>query len=761
MSNNQDNIQIIDAYENNLKHINLNIPKGKIVAFVGVSGSGKSSLVFDTIGVESTREWNNSYPSYIRNKLPKFERPKVQAIHNLTPTIIIDQKSFGANSRSSVATAVDIAPLIRLLFSRIGKPSAGSSMAYSPNHPLGACPNCTGLGKKMQLKQESIFDMSKSLNEGAILFSQFSSGWQTHLYQNNPLLDANKKLCEFSQNELKILKFGLPKEKNIKVEIRSNNTGRVDKVDFEGVIPRFERLYLNRDISKLKQSLQDEIMSLASVQKCQICGGCGLNAKALASKIGKFNISDFMAMNANELIEVLKQIEDVRAEVLGKQILSTLERMIEVGIGYLALSRKSDTLSGGELSRIKIVRNLGSSLNNITYIFDEPTAGLHHYDAQKIGKMLINLRNKHNNVFIIEHNPQIISLADYVIELGLAGQNGGKIVYEGNAKDFANSNTINAKAIQEKLQLNSSALKWSEFYEINNAKSNNLKNISVKIPKGVLTVITGVAGSGKSTLACDELGSAYPNAIIINQKPIGASIRSTPATYTGIMDEIRKIFAKENGVNIGWFSFNSTGACPICKGNGQITYEMAFSDPVVVPCQECGGKRYNQTALQYKFKGLNIEEVLNLNINQAVEFFDNAKIRKRLQSLIDVGLGYLSLNQPTSTLSGGEISRLKLADRLHEKGEIYIFDEPSSALSNNDLKKLLQLLRMLVDNANSVVVVEHRLEIIAQADWIIDLGPNGGNDGGEIIFTGTPQELILSKNSKTAQAIREKIQSYN
>ena len=751
-----DNIEILGASENNLKHIDVTIPKGKLVVFAGVSGSGKSSLAFDTVAVESEREWQQSYPLFLRNKMPHYDRPKVDEIRNLTPAIVVDQHAIGSTSRSTVGTAVDVAPLLRLLFSRVGEPSAGGSMAYSFNHPAGMCPDCTGIGERLELIEESMFDIDKTLAEGAILFSQFSAGWQTHYYQNNPLLNPYKKLRDFSAEEWSVLKFG--SEKPVRIGIKSNTNGRMDYVDYEGVFPRFERLYMKRDITKLKKSLQDEIMSHVHHGFCSTCGGSGLNPKALASRINGKNIVECMNMTATDLLGFIRTIGSPRGVSLAKQIAEYLERMIDVGIGYLSLSRKTETLSGGEAQRLKIVRNLGGYLNNITYVFDEPTAGLHPADADRIGRMLCDLRNKHNNVLVVEHSRQMFALADHIIELGPgAGTLGGKIVFSGTLDELRSADTLTAKAINQRITLNKTPLPWSDGYEIKDAQCHNLKHVNVTIPKGILTAVTGVAGSGKSSLMRYEFPKAFPDAIVIDQKPIGTSIRSTPATYTGVMDEIRKEFAKANGVGAGWFSFNSEGGCPICKGTGQIYYEMAFAEPVVVPCEECGGHRYNPTALSYCYKGLNIEQVMGLTIGQAYDFFENEKIRKLLQSLIDVGLEYLTLGQPTGTLSGGEVQRVKLASELHRQGEVYVLDEPSTGLHAKDIEKLLALLRKLVDNGNTVVMVEHRMELIAEADWIIDLGPDGGSGGGEVVFEGTPEQIICCKDSKTGRHLKEMI----
>ncbi len=748
-------IEIIGASENNLKCLNVTVPKGKLVVFAGISGSGKSSLVFDTIGVESSREWQESYPLFLRNRLPRYERPKVEVIHNLTPAVVIDQRAAGAAARSTVGTAVDAAPLLRVLFSRVGVPGAGSATAYSSNHPMGMCPDCTGLGEKLIIKEDSFFDPDRSIREGAILFSQFSTGWQKLLYLHNPYLDPDKKLRDFSDKEWDILRNGT--KEPLQIVVKSNKTGKEEAMGFyEGVLPRFSRLYVGRELTHYKKKLREEILAHVIKGPCAACGGTGLNAGALASKINGRNIADYMSMPASDLLKALREIHDPGGVSVVKQIAAYLERMVEVGIGYLSLSRRTGTLSGGEIQRLKMVRNLGSSLSDITYIFDEPTAGLHPADAEKIGGMLLKLRGKHNNVLVVEHSPQILALADHVIELGpLAGEKGGEIVYEGGLEGLREAGTWTARAMRRRIVANPDPRPWTDGFEIRNASRHNLKNVNVTVPKGVLTAISGVAGSGKSTLACVELVNCCPEAIVIDQKPIGTSVRSTPATYTGAMDEIRRLFAKENGVTPAWFSFNSKGACPVCKGAGQISYELAFADPVVVPCEECGGRRYNPTALGYMYHGLNIEEVLALTIHQAMEFFEGGKVRKLLQSLADVGLGYLTLGQPTSRLSGGEIQRVKLASEMHREGLLYILDEPGTGLHSKDTEVLLALFRRLVERGNTVVMVEHRLELIAQADWVIDMGPDGGTGGGQIVFQGTPMELLSCKTSKTGRYMRQ------
>lgn len=751
----RENIEIFGAAENNLKHINVTIPKEKLVIFAGISGSGKSSLAFDTIAAESNRQWQASYPMFLRQRLPRYEKPKADAMYNLTPAIVVDQKALGANVRSTVGTAVDVAPLIRLLFSRVGQPSAGGSMAYSLNHPHGMCPECTGLGEKVMLDESKLFDMDKSINEGAIRFSQFSGGsWQEFYYKFNPLYRADKKLRDFTEQEWKALRIG-PDEPLVMDFIR-NNTGQVSKLPYEGVVTRFNRLYLNRDISKLRKSVREEAMQFIKKGLCSACGGSGLNPKALASKINGYTIRDYNDMQISDLIPVLEAIDHPLGKSIAGQILVCLHHMMDVGLGYLSLSRRTDTMSGGESQRLKMVRHLGSSLSNITYIFDEPTAGLHPADVQKIGKLLLALRDNHNTVLVVEHSRQMIELADHVVEMGpLAGAQGGQVIFQGTVEQLKQTDTLTAACMREKIALNTHPLPWTQSFVLEHVSRNNLKDVSVEIPKGILTAVTGVAGSGKSSLIRQEFVERYPDCIVIDQKPIGTSARSTPATYTGVMDDIRKLFAKENGVSVQWFSFNSKGACPVCKGKGEILPDVAFADPVAILCEECMGKRYNPTALSYPYQGKNIEEVMSLTIHQALEFFPQPKIHERLQCMLDVGLGYMTLGQPTSTLSGGEVQRLKLASELHKQGNVYVLDEPTTGLHNQDVARLLQLLRRIVTAGNTVIVVEHRQELLAQADWIIDLGPEGGRKGGKVMFTGTPEQLLACADSLTGQYLRK------
>lgn len=747
----RESIKIRGAAANNLKRLNVDIPKEQLVVLAGVSGSGKSTLAFDTIAAEAGRQWQATYPLFLRNRLPRYERPAVESIRNLTPCVVVDQRPIGANARSTVGTASDVAPLVRLLFSKVGRPSAGGSMAYSFNHPHGMCPDCTGLGERVELDEAKMFDPDKSINEGAIRFRQFSGGsWQEIYYTNNPYLDPDKKLRDYAEEEWQVLRIGT-KEPLI-IDHIYKNTGQVSHLPYEGVVTRFNRLYLNRDISGLKKEVQEEAMSFVRRCPCPGCGGSGLNPKALESKINGYNISDYYAMQVSDLLPVLEAVGDSLGRSIAEQIAEYLRHMVQVGLGYLSLDRRTDTLSGGEAQRLKMVRHLGSSLSNITYAFDEPTAGLHPSDAYRIGELLLDLRDRHNTVLVVEHSRQMLELADYVIELGpLAGSQGGEIVYQGGLEGLKAAGTLTASAMGEKPVPNPAPRPWTEGYAIEHANLHNLKDVSVTIPKGVLTAVTDVAGSGKSSLICGEFAARYPEAVVIDQKAIGVSSRSTPATYTGVMDEIRKLFAKENNVGVQWFSFNSKGACPVCKGKGEITPEVAFADPVTIRCEECGGRRYNLTALGYTFQGKNIEEVMSLTIDQALEWFTQPKITAPLSALQEVGLGYMTLGQPTSTLSGGEIQRLKLASELQTSGNIYVLDEPTTGLHGRDVVRLLELLRRLVNQGNTVVVVEHRPELIAAADWVIDMGPGGGNRGGEVLFAGTPEDLCRCQASETGK----------
>lgn len=738
--------------ENNLKNIDLDIPKGKLVVFTGISGSGKSSIVFDTIAAESQRQLYEMFPLYIRHKLPKYERPKGDIIENLTTAIVVDQKPIHGNARSTVGTITDIIPLIRLLFSRVGVPNAGTATCYSFNNPKGMCLACSGIGRKIQLDLDQLLDKTKSLNDGAIRFSPFNVGtWQWNLYGRSGLFDNDKPLNLYTEKEWHDLLHG----SGIKVQVEKEPS---PPIQYDGLIDRFNRLWLNRDISKLKKNVQKEIQDLVHEDTCPVCDGHRLNEKALASKINGFNIGDYFSMEITDLIPIMQKIEQPVGKALARASLDGLNRIVDVGLGYLNLGRSSETLSGGEGQRLKLVRHLGSSLTNITYILDEPSSGLHARDIDRLNKLLISLRDKGNTVLVVEHDRNVITLADEVIDIGpLAGRDGGKVVYQGNVSGLLKSDTITGKALRQKPIINTNPRKRTTSFRIENASVNNLKNISVNIPSGVLVTISGVAGSGKSTLLTDVFVKQHPKAIVVDQHLIGANSRSTPATYTGIMDPIRKLFSTANNVDAGMFSFNSTGACPTCQGKGEVLPDMVFADPIAILCEDCEGKRYSSEALQYKYQEKNIEDVLSLTISEALEFFEQKNIKNKLDVLDAVGLGYLTLGQSVSTLSGGEKQRVKLASELHKSGNIYVMDEPSTGLHVTDVTKLIELLNTLVSNGNSVIVAEHHLDIIAASDWIIDMGPDGGKDGGQIIFEGTPIELLNSKKSYTGIYLYESV----
>lgn len=747
------NIELIGMKENNLKNISLSIPKNEIIVFTGISGSGKSSVVFDTIAVESQRQLYELFPLFIKNKLPAHERPKVDSINNITPTIIIDQKPIQANSRSTVGTMTDINPLLRLLFSRVGKPNVGSASLFSFNNPKGMCPACSGMGFKMALNKEKFFDLDKSLNQGPIRFSPFKVGtWQLKLYINCLFLDPNKPLKDYSKEEWGQFQYGEGIEKNHKV-FSSN-----EWLTYDGIISRFNRIWLNRDISKLKPSLQKEIRELLISSPCEVCNGQRLNLQVLSSKINKLSIGDYMSLEITELIKELTQIKSEIGISISSQIIKVLNRLNDVGLSYLTLGRESTSLSGGEAQRIKFVKHLGSSLQGMTFILDEPSAGLHPMDIERLNSILIQLKEKGNSVLVVEHNHDVIKSAYQVIDMGpLAGNMGGHVMYQGDYNGLLKSETITGKSLREPLTFNTIPKIHNMYYRLDTEGVRNIKKTHTLLPKNALTTITGVAGSGKSTLLMNVLLPRYPKAITIDQKLIGVSSRSNPATYTGIMDIIRNILSKENNVPKGMFSFNSIGACPTCNGKGEISPDMVFADPISIICEDCNGNRYNQEALSYMYKEKNIAEILKLTIDEAINFFTHPSIEKKLDLLNKVGLGYLTLGQPISTLSGGEKQRIKISSELSNSGNLYLLDEPTIGLHIDDVKKLFSLITTLIKNNNTVVVAEHNQFMISKADWVIDMGPGGGKYGGTILFEGTPEDLLSAKDSYTGKYLKKRI----
>lgn len=744
--------------ENNLKNVSLSIPKGKLVVFTGVSGSGKSSIVFDTIAAEASRQLGEIFPLYVRSRMPHYEPPKAEYMAGLTPAIVIDQKPVSANERSTVGTMTDIAPLIRLLFSRCSTPSAGTSNYYSFNDPLGMCPECSGLGEKNVLDLDKLLDKEKSLNGGAIRFKPFAKGnWQWNIYAKSGLFDLDKPLADYSEKEWEDFLHG----SGFGVIVSGADTVYANTpVQYEGIENRFYRLYLNRDITKLGKGNQDSVMAMISRTPCPACQGHRLHSAALDSRIDGYGIADYCSMEIDDLIPVAERISHPLAASILPMLLSGLRTVSELGLGYLHLNRTSNTLSGGEAQRLKMVRHLGSSLSDMTYILDEPSVGLHPHDVMHLREMLLKLRDKGNSVLVVEHDRDIIEIADEVIDMGPGpGTSGGNVLFQGTVSELISSETLTGIQMRRKISLNKTFRTPSGWYPVKNANRHNLKNLSVSFPAGVLCAVTGVAGSGKSTLIKECFMKQYPEAVYVDQSGVGTNVRSTPATYVGVMDDIRKMFAVENGVKPGMFSFNSEGACPVCKGTGEILPDMAFADPIAIRCEACDGRRYNQKALEYRLEGKNILDVLSMTVDEAVQFFEKSKFVRKLKTLRETGLGYLTLGQSTSTLSGGECQRMKLASELHREGKIYILDEPTTGLHMADTEKLLGLLEQLVDRGNTVIVIEHNMEVIARSDWVIDLGPGAGKNGGELIFTGTSKELTGCRRSVTASELRRMLKN--
>lgn len=744
----QDNIIIRGLRQNNLKNVSLDIPKGKIVVFTGVSGSGKSSIVFDTIAAESQRQMNETYTAFVRGRLPKYEKPKVERIDNLSASVIVDQSRLGGNARSTVGTISDMYAALRLLYSRIGQPYAGTASYFSFNDPNGMCPECSGIGKVMTVDIENRIDPEKTWNEGMADLPAFHVGnWYWKQYAESGLFPLDKKWKDFTEQERNRLLYGAdtPDGKRLSKKV-------------DGVSHYLHRMLIHRDTSTLKEASVKRLMYLVEEKKCPLCLGRRLNEKSLACKVDGYSIDEMCAMEFTELVKVLGKITDPRTKTIVDALTASLERMIDIGLPYLSMDRESSTLSGGEAQRLKLVRYMGSALTGMTYIFDEPSTGMHPRDVYRMTKLLQSLRDRGNTVLVVEHDRDVISIADEIIDVGpLAGKNGGQILFQGSYEALLLSGTRTGDAMKHIEPLKKMTRIPKEFLPIRNANIHNLKNVSVDIPLNVLTVVTGVAGSGKSSLIRDVFAKQYADRVVlVDQSPVTATGRSTPATFLGFFDEIRKVLAKENGVNAGLFSFNSKGACPACGGRGQIVTELVFMDPVTTVCEACEGKRYSQEAMSYQYKGKNIVEILDMSVGDAYEFFkENRKLKKALGAMLEVGLPYLSLGQPLSTLSGGERQRVKLAKDLDKKGNIYILDEPTTGLHASDIKKVMELLDSLVDRGNTVIVIEHNLDVMKRADWLIDVGPDGGTAGGQIVFTGTPLEMVEKSHTITAEYLRK------
>jgi len=746
----QEYIEIRGARENNLKNVSLRIPKRKITIFTGVSGSGKSSIVFDTIATESQRLLNENFSMFVRNFLPKYSQPDADAIENLSMSIVVDQKRMGGGSHSTVGTITDINTILRMMFSRLGQPHVGPTNVFGFNDPQGMCPNCNGLGRKLDVDMDKFLDTSKSLNEGAILFPEYaveSWGWSNVI--NTGLFDPDKKISKYTQKELNDLLYSEP------IKVKTKMGAKDFNITYEGIINRFTNKYIKQDLKTKSERTQKSIEPFMTMGPCSECNGARLNQTVLKCKINGYNIADLTSMEIPELIEAVKGIKMPAAEPMVRTLLERLGELVDIGLEYLSLNRETDTLSGGESQRVKVVKHLGSSLTDVTYIFDEPSIGLHPRDVHRMNELLQKLRDKGNTVIVVEHDPDVIKVADHVVDVGpLAGPHGGEIVYEGSYANLLKADTITGRHMKQSIPLKESFRTPTGKLSIKNAKVNNLQNVSVDIPTGVLTVITGVAGSGKSSLINEVFQHQHPDAIVIDQSAVGVNSRSNPATYTGILDDVRKAFASANKVQASLFSFNSKGACENCQGLGVVYTELSFFDSVKSPCEVCGGKRFKDEVLAYKLNGKSISDVLAMNIQQALEYFELKEVVKKLQAMSDVGLDYLSLGQPLSTLSGGECQRIKLASELHKKGSIYIMDEPTTGLHMSDIGHLMQVIDRLVDTGNTVVVIEHNLHVIKNADWIIDMGPEGGSKGGKVMFEGTPKELLKAKQSLTSEYLR-------
>lgn len=738
-----DSIVITGARVNNLKNLSLRIPKNRLVVFTGVSGSGKSSVVFDTVAVESQRQLNETYSWFIRNRLPKHEKPEAEAIDNLGAAIVVDQKPVGGSSRSTVGTMTDILPVLRVLFSRYGTPSAGYSYAYSFNDPHGMCPGCDGLGRAVRLDLDALLDTSRSLDEGAIRFPLFGVGtWQWQIYARSGTFDPAKPLTGYTPEERHLLLHG----GGFTVEVRGKN-GTLNKVDYEGVADRFTRLYLKRDLSGLSDKTREAVLAFVTEGTCPQCQGARLNQAALATTIGPHTIADHTAMEISDLIAVLAGLGNPVADTAA----AALRRIDQIGLGYLTLDRETTTLSGGESQRLKTVRHLGSSLTGMTYVFDEPSAGLHPADVGRLNTLLQALRDKGNTVLVVEHDPDVIAVADHVIDLGPgAGLHGGTVVYQGTVEGLARSGTLTGRHLRARTPLKTAVRRPTGHLTITDAALHTLDHLTLDVPTGVLTCVTGVAGSGKSTLIGEVFTAQHPGAVTVDQGAVAVSARSSPASFIGVLDPVRRLFARATGTQPGLFSYNSTGACPACEGRGVIHTDLAFMDPVTAVCEMCGGTRYNPEALRHRLRGHTIVDVLALTAEQAAVFFTEPAIRDRVTTLVDVGLGYLTLGQPTSTLSGGERQRMKLAGELTKTGAVYVLDEPTTGLHLSDVDTLIDLLDRIVDAGNTVIVVEHHTQMVKRADWIIDLGPGGGKHGGRLMFQGTPEDLLTASGSLTA-----------
>jgi excinuclease ABC A subunit len=765
-------IRVHGARENNLKDVSVEIPKRRLTVFTGVSGSGKSSLVFDTIAAESQRLINETYSAFVQGFMPTLARPEVDVLQGLTTAIIVDQQRMGGDTRSTVGTATDANAMLRILFSRLGQPHIGSPNAFSFNVPSvrasgaitiergdsktvratftrtgGMCKRCEGRGTVSDIDLSQLFDESRSLNEGAITVPGYTTGgWNFRLYSASGFFDPDKPIRNFTKTEL----HDFLRREPTRMKIAGIN------MTYEGLIPRIQKSFLSKDVDGMQPHIRAFVERAVTFTDCSECGGTRLSEAARSSKIKGINIADACAMQISDLAEWVRGLDEPSVGPLLASLQRTLDSFAEIGLGYLSLDRSSGTLSGGEAQRTKMIRHLGSSLTDVTYVFDEPTIGMHPHDIQRMNDLLLQLRDKGNTVLVVEHKPEAIAIADHVVDLGpLAGTQGGQVVFEGTVEGLRASGTLTGRHFDDRASLKPAVRKASGVLEVRGASAHNLQHVDVDIPLGVLVVVTGVAGSGKSSLI-DGSVARRDGVVSVDQNAIRGSRRSNPATYTGLLDPIRKAFATANGVKPALFSANSEGACPTCNGAGVIYTDLAMMAGVTSVCEECEGKRFQAEVLEYKFGGKDISEVLAMPVAEATEFFgsdegNNAAAHKILDRLADVGLGYLSLGQPLTTLSGGERQRLKLATHMGEKGGVYVLDEPTTGLHLADVEHLLGLLDRLVDSGKSVIVIEHHQAVMAHADWIIDLGPGAGHDGGRIVFEGTPADLVAARSTLTGE----------
>ncbi|MFC8047147.1 ATP-binding cassette domain-containing protein [Nocardia sp. NPDC057353] len=773
-----DLIRVRGARENNLKDVSVEIPKRRLTVFTGVSGSGKSSLVFGTIAAESQRMINETYSAFVQGFMPNLARPDVDVLEGLTTAIIVDQERMGANVRSTVGTATDANAMLRILFSRLGQPHIGSSQAFSFNVASisgagavtvtkaggqevrerrefsvtgGMCPRCEGMGSVSDFDLTQLYDDSKSLAEGALTIPGYSmEGWYGRIFMGSGFLDPEKPIRKYTKRELNDLLYKEP----VRIKVDGIN------VTYEGLIPKIQKSFLSKDREAMQPHIRAFVDRAITFSACPDCGGTRLSEAARSVKIDGVSIADACAMQISDLAEWVRGLDDRSVAPLLETLRQTLDGFVEIGLGYLSLDRSSGTLSGGEAQRTKMIRHLGSALTDVTYVFDEPTIGLHPHDIQRMNELLLRLRDKGNTVLVVEHKPETIVIADHVVDLGPgAGTEGGTVCFEGDIAGLRASDTRTGRHLGYRAELKESVRTPTGALEIRGATQNNLRGVDVDVPTGVLTVVTGVAGSGKSSLIHGNL-ARREGVVVVDQTAIKGSRRSNPATYTGLLDPIRKAFSKANGVKPALFSANSEGACPTCNGAGVIYTDLAMMAGVATTCETCEGKRFMAEVLEYKLGGRDISEVLGMSVAEAERFFAEGDARtpaahKILDRLADVGLGYLKLGQPLTTLSGGERQRLKLATHMSEKGGVYVLDEPTTGLHLADVDQLLGLLDRLVDSGKTVIVIEHHQAVMAHADWIIDLGPGAGHDGGLVVFEGTPADLVADRKTLTGTHLAE------